>query len=113
MRKRKLGREREISAVGLGCMSFGGFYGAADDATSLRTLGAALDCGVDFWDVADVYGEGRCEVLIGRFFRERPSARQRVTLATKFAIRRLPDGARTFDNSAEYMAECLEASLKR
>jgi aryl-alcohol dehydrogenase-like predicted oxidoreductase len=94
-------------------MSFGGFYGAADDETSLRTLAEALDLGVDFWDVADVYGNGRCESLIGEFFRGHPGSRRRVTLATKFAIRRTPDATRVQDNSAKYMAECLEASLKR
>ena len=112
MRSRRLGRG-QISAVGLGCMSFGGFYGVADDKTSLSTLAQALDLGVDFWDVADVYGNGRCESLIGQFFRDHPGARNRVTLATKFAIRRTPDGTRVQDNSARYMAECLEASLKR
>ena len=112
MRRRRLGQGK-VSAVGLGCMSFGGFYGAADDKTSLRTLADALDLGVDFWDVADVYGNGRCENLIGEFFRHHPGARKHVTLATKFAIRRTPDGTRLQDNSAEYMAASLEASLKR
>ena len=114
MQKRTLGRGgKAISAVGLGCMSFGGFYGATDDETSLRALSAALDAGVDFWDTADVYGMGRSEKLIARFFKENPGAREKVTLATKFSIRRLPDGSRAHDNSAGYMAQALEASLAR
>ena len=114
MQKRKLGRNGpEISAVGLGCMSFIGFYDPADDATSLKTLATALDVGVDFWDTADVYGMGRCENLLGRFFRENPGSRESVTLASKFSIRRMPDGSRAHDNSPEYIAQALEASLKR
>ena len=114
MQRRQLGRDgASVSAVGLGCMSFGGFYGPTDEATSLRTLAAALDHGVDFWDTADVYGAGLSETILGKFFGQNPGSRERVTLATKFSIRRMPDGARGFDNSAEYMATALEASLKR
>ena len=114
MQRRQLGRDGvSISAVGLGCMSFGGFYGPTDEATSLATLGAALDYGVDFWDTADVYGMGLSETIIGKFFAQNPGSRERVTLGSKFSIRRMPDGARGFDNSAEYMATALEASLKR
>jgi aryl-alcohol dehydrogenase-like predicted oxidoreductase len=94
-------------------MSFGGFYGPTDEATSLHTLAAALDYGVDFWDTADVYGMGLSETLIGKFFKQNPGSRERVTLATKFSIRRFADGTRGFDNSADYMASALEASLKR
>jgi aryl-alcohol dehydrogenase-like predicted oxidoreductase len=72
-----------------------------------------LDYGVDFWDTADVYGMGLSETIIGKFFKQNPGAREKVTVASKFAIRRGPDGSRVFDNSADYMATALEASLKR
>jgi len=114
MQKRRLGRDGvSISAVGFGCMSFAGFYGPTDEATSLDALGRALDYGVDFWDTADVYGMGLSETYIGKFFKENPGAREKVTLATKFSIRRMPDGTRAHDNSPAYMREALEASLKR
>jgi aryl-alcohol dehydrogenase-like predicted oxidoreductase len=114
MQRRQLGRDGvSVSSVGFGAMSFAGFYGATDEATSLQTLGAALDLGVDFWDTADVYGMGLSETIIGKFFRENPGAREKVTLASKFSIRRMPDGSRGFDNSADYMATALEGSLKR
>jgi len=45
-----------VPAVGFGCMSFGGFYGATNEADSMRTLARALELGVDFWDTANVYG---------------------------------------------------------
>ncbi|RBP09836.1 aryl-alcohol dehydrogenase-like predicted oxidoreductase [Roseiarcus fermentans] len=113
MQQRRFGADGSVSAVGLGCMSFGGFYGAASEDESLRTLARALELGVDFWDTANVYGDGVSETVIGKFLAEDRGRRARVTLATKFAIRRTPDGKRGFDNSAAHMRESLDASLKR
>ena len=113
MKRRRFGPNGEVSAVGFGCMSFAGFYGATTEADSLTALARALDLGVDFWDTANVYGEGLSETLIGKFFAEDPSRRNTVTLATKFGISRTPDGARTFDNSAEHIRKSLEGSLRR
>lgn len=111
--RRRVWRHGTVSAVGFGAMSFGGFYGPTNEAESIRTLGRALDLGVDFWDTANVYGDGLCERLIGKFLAENPSRRSGVTLATKFAIRRRDDGARFFDNSAAHIREALEGSMKR
>ncbi len=73
MQRRELGRGGvSISAVGFGCMSFAGFYGPTDEATSLNALAKALDYGVDFWDTADVYGMGLSETYIGKFFKAEP-----------------------------------------
>ena len=94
-------------------MSFGGFYGPTSEADSMRALARALDLGVDFLDTADVYGDGLCEHVIGKFLAEDKSRRARVTLATKFAIRRRDDGARFFDNSAAHIREALDGSRKR
>lgn len=104
---------RGASRVGLGCMSFGGFYGPSDEVETQETLARALDLGVTFWDTADIYGDGVSETRIGAFFAANPGARDRVVLATKFAIGRGPDGRRTVDNSPAYMRKSLEASLKR
>jgi aryl-alcohol dehydrogenase-like predicted oxidoreductase len=94
-------------------MSFGGFYGPTNEAESMRTMAKALDFGVDFWDTANVYGDGLCEQLIGKFLAEDKSRRARVTLATKFSIRRRDDGSRFFDNSAAHIREALDGSRKR
>ena len=40
----------------------------------MRTLARALDLGVDFWDTANVYGDGLCEQVIGKFLAEDPGA---------------------------------------
>jgi aryl-alcohol dehydrogenase-like predicted oxidoreductase len=111
--RRRVWRHGTVSAVGFGAMSFGGFYGPTDEGESLRTLAGALDLGVDFWDTANVYGDGICEQVIGKFLAEDKSRRRRVTLATKFAIRRRDDGARFFDNSAAHIREALDGSRKR
>src|ERR1700727_3422202 len=111
--QRRVWRHGTVSAVGFGCMSFGGFYGPTNEVESMQTLARALDLGVDFWDTANVYGDGLCEQIIGKFLAEDKSRRARVTLATKFAIRRRDDGARFFDNSAAHIRQALDDSRKR
>ena len=111
--RRRVWRHGTVSAVGFGAMSFGGFYGPTDEESSMRTLARALELGVDFWDTANVYGDGLCEKVIGKFLAEDPGRRSKVTLATKFAIRRRDDGARFFDNSPAHIREALEGSMKR
>jgi aryl-alcohol dehydrogenase-like predicted oxidoreductase len=113
MRRRRFGQSRTVSAVGFGCMSFGGFYGATTESDSMRAMARAVELGVDFWDTANVYGEGVSETLIGGFLAEDRARRAKITLATKFAIRRLADGTRTFDNSPQHIRESLEGSMKR
>jgi aryl-alcohol dehydrogenase-like predicted oxidoreductase len=109
MQTRKLGKDGpEIGAIALGCMSFAGFYGAATVEESHRTLARALELGVTHLDTAKIYGEGVSEEIIGSFIKTHPN---RFTIATKGGIRTAP--ARGFDNSAEYLRECLEGSLKR
>jgi aryl-alcohol dehydrogenase-like predicted oxidoreductase len=112
MKRRPLGRTGcDVSAIGLGCMGMSEFYGPSDDAQSLDTLAAALDLGVDFLDTADIYGHGRNEELVGRFLKDK---RDRIVLATKFAIVRDPKtDARRIDNSPAYIRQACEASLKR
>ena len=70
-----------VSAIGLGCMSLSGIYGAADDAESEELIRHAIDHGVDHLDSSDMYGWGHNEEVIGRAIKGR---RDRVVLATKF-----------------------------
>jgi aryl-alcohol dehydrogenase-like predicted oxidoreductase len=58
-----------------------------DESDALALLHAAADTGVDFFDTADVYGDGRSETLVGRFLKERKD--DGVFVATKMG-RRLP-----------------------
>ncbi len=101
--------DTKISRIGLGCMNFCGFYGKSDQATSFRCLDAAADHGITFLDTAEIYGHGRSETLIGDYLRQ---SGNRFKIATKAGIR-FRDGQRGFDNSAAYLREALEGSLKR
>jgi aryl-alcohol dehydrogenase-like predicted oxidoreductase len=72
MRRRTLGRTgREVSEIGFGAWQIGADRGDVAEDEALRTLHAAADAGVTFFDTADVYGDGRSERLIGRLLRER------------------------------------------
>ena len=60
MKFRKLGFTNEkVSAVGLGCMGMSYAYGPTDEKESIATLNRALDLGINFWDTADRYGDGK------------------------------------------------------
>jgi aryl-alcohol dehydrogenase-like predicted oxidoreductase len=88
MQYRPLGRTGlDVSAVSFGAWAIGGFWGPVDDAESMRALHAAADAGINFFDTADVYGDGHSERLIARFRRERPG--EHLIVATK-AGRQLP-----------------------
>lgn len=116
MQKRRLGAGGpEVGAVGLGAMSFGGVYGPTSEAESHATLAAALDLGMDHLDVANIYGMGVSERVIGSFLARQGKARAGLfRIATKASIARDPaTGARVIDNRPEHLAAELEGSLKR
>ena len=97
-----------MGAVGFGCMSFGGIYGATDKAESFAALERALDLGVTHLDTALIYGNGVSETIIGEFIKGHPG---RFTIATKAGIVSKPH--RHFNNRPEYLRGALESSLKR
>jgi aryl-alcohol dehydrogenase-like predicted oxidoreductase len=89
MRYRTLGRTGwNISEVGFGAWAIGGSWGKPDDAESMAALHRALDAGVNFFDTADVYGDGHSERLIARLRRER--AGEPFYVATKAGRRLSP-----------------------
>ncbi|MFC8454881.1 aldo/keto reductase [Kitasatospora sp. NPDC057223] len=101
-----------VGVQGLGCMGMSEFYGPTDTTEALATLDAALDAGVTLFDTADIYGAGHNEELIGPFVR---ANRDRVVLATKFAIERRADDPayRGVRNDAGYVRSAVDASLRR
>ena len=101
-----------VSVLGLGCMGMSEFYGASDDANSLKTLDAALALGVNFFDTADTYGLGHNEQLLGQWLKQQP--RESVVIATKFGIvREANTYERRIDNSPAYIRQACDASLQR
>ncbi|GAB2985237.1 aldo/keto reductase [Saccharothrix stipae] len=86
MENRNAGRVgRQVGVVGLGCWQLGADWGQVEESDALAVLHAAADTGVNFFDTADVYGDGRSETLIGKFLRERGDAG--ITVATKMGRR--------------------------
>ena len=111
MEKRLLGRDLDVSALGLGCMGMSEFYGEGDDAESIKVIQRAIALGVNFLDTADMYGVGKNEELVGKAIRGR---RDDVVIATKFGNVRGPKGERLgISGRPEYVRSACEASLKR
>ena len=84
MKYRTFANKEQLSAIGLGCMSMSHAYGVPDDPESIETLHLALDLGINFWDTADVYGNGKNEELISNVLR---TNRDKIFIATKFGFR--------------------------
>src|SRR5579863_2742393 len=91
MRRRPLGRTGfEVSEISFGAWAIGGTWGEVDDRQSLRALHQAVDAGINFFDTADVYGDGRSERLIARLRKER---RETIYVTTKSGRRLAPHTA--------------------
>jgi aryl-alcohol dehydrogenase-like predicted oxidoreductase len=88
MHFRPLGRTGwQVSEISFGAWAIGGEWGQVSDDESLATLHKAVECGVNFIDTADVYGDGHSERLIARFKKQ---CKEEFFVATK-AGRRLPE----------------------
>lgn len=110
MKYRTLCNNEQLSAIGLGCMSMSHAYGAPNDDESIATLNHALDLGINFWDTADVYANGKNEELIAKVLAPN---RKKIFIATKFGYTMNADYTSTFNASPAYMKEAVEKSLKR
>ena len=114
MKTRALGKNGpEITALGVGAMSFTNFYGTTTDENSQSILKAALDTGVTHIDTANVYGMGRSEEQIGLFLKANPGARDGFHIATKASITKDDDGNRCFRNTFAHFEAELDKSLQR
>jgi len=96
----------KVSRVALGTMSFGG---DADEATAAAIWRAARDAGVNLFDCADVYNEGRSEEMLGRLMR---GERDQVVIATK-AYFPMGNGANDRGASRYHLVRAVDASLRR
>src|SRR5579871_3011294 len=101
----------KLSAIGLGCMSMNHAYGQPDNEESIATLEEALALGINFWDTADIYGNGANEELISRVLQPN---RKKVFIATKFGFLSYTESKLGgFDGSPAHIRQAIEASLRR
>ncbi|MBM1107019.1 aldo/keto reductase [Aurantibacter crassamenti] len=109
MKKRNLGKNGfEVSEVGLGCWQIGGNWGDGIEKTkAFEILTEAVSNGVTFFDTADVYGDGKSEMLIGEFFK---SSNANIKIATKFgrSSNVFPD-----NYNEQALRDSVESSRKR
>lgn len=97
MQYRTLGRTGfNVSCISVGCWAIGGSWGKVDDEESMGALHRALDLGVNFFDTADVYGDGRSERLLARLRSERSEP---FYVATKAGRRLSPHVAAGYDKA--------------
>jgi aryl-alcohol dehydrogenase-like predicted oxidoreductase len=108
MQYRELGRTGyKVSTISFGAWAIGGAWGSVEDKDSLAALHRSLDLGVNFFDTADVYGDGRSERLLAQLRKER---KEKFYIATK-AGRRLPKQVAS-GYSRENLTAFIERSLK-
>ena len=100
--------EIAIGEIGLGCWQLGGSdWGNLDDSLAFGILSTAVDAGINFFDTADVYGNGRSETLIGQFLKH---SSQEIFVATKLGR---AGGLYPGNYTAAGLRAATEASLKR
>jgi aryl-alcohol dehydrogenase-like predicted oxidoreductase len=93
-----------VSVVGVGCNNFGG---RIDEKHTKEVIEAALGAGINFFDTADMYANGKSEELLGRYLGPR---RSEVIIATKFGNEMDGQGSGA---RPEYVTKALDASLQR
>ena len=104
---RPLGRTGyNVSTISFGAWAIGGTWGPVEDADSLKALHRAVDLGVNFFDTADVYGDGHSERLLARLRRERSEP---IVVATKAGRRLNPHNADGYNR--ENLTRFVERSL--
>jgi aryl-alcohol dehydrogenase-like predicted oxidoreductase len=102
----------QFSAVGLGCWAAGGskVWNGSDDTQMIRTIQRAVELGVNFFDVAPVYGFGHAETILGEALRGK---REQVMIATKCGLRWDDAGHITNDLHPDTIRAEIDDSLRR
>jgi aryl-alcohol dehydrogenase-like predicted oxidoreductase len=108
MQYRELGRTGwHVSTISFGAWAIGGTWGTVSDDDSLAALKHAVECGVNFFDTADVYGDGRSERLLAELKRNR---KDEIIIVTKAGRRLEPHTASGYNR--ENLTAFVERSLE-
>ena len=111
MQYRELGRTGwKVSTISFGAWAIGGTWGKVKDDESISALHRALDLGVNFFDTADVYGDGHSEQLLAKLRRLRRERSEIFYVATKAGRRLNPHIAAGYNK--ENLTTFVESSLK-
>jgi aryl-alcohol dehydrogenase-like predicted oxidoreductase len=107
MKYRRLGKTGfEVSEVSLGTWQLGEGWGSVSETDAIRVLETAIGSGVNFFDTADVYGDGRSERIIAQVLGARS---EKIYVATKAGRRLQPHTAEGYNK--KNLTEFVERSL--
>ena len=112
-----------VSRIAHGCMRIGGTWdhaplSSATEKVADAAVGAAIDCGINFFDHADIYTCGKSEEVFGRILKASPGLRERIVLQSKVGIRFATDAYASgepsrYDFSHDHIIRSTEAILRR
>lgn len=95
-----------VSEVALGCMRM-----ADKDVNEAKTIiKTAIDCGINFYDHADIYGKGQSEIIFGQAIKELGVDRSSIIIQSKCGIDQVNG---TFNYSKDYILESVDGILDR
>jgi L-galactose dehydrogenase len=103
----------KVSRLSFGASSLGGVFSPVDESQAIRAVHAALDCGINYFDVAPAYGGTLAETVLGKALKD--IARSRYFLSTKVGKYTKPGcyGCDTLDYSRRRIRASLEESSRR
>lgn len=104
MKNIEIGGKFTASALSLGCMRMGGLDANRVDAI----MDTALECGIDFFDHADIYGGGSGETVFGEYLKRHNGVRDKMMIQTKCAL-----GGGQYNFSKEHILKSVDGSLSR
>lgn len=108
MEYREFGRTGwQVSAISFGAWAIGADWGQVSEPDAMAALHEAVDRGINLFDTADVYGDGRSERLISRLRKERSEALYVITKAGRRLNPHVADGY-----NRENLTRFVERSLK-
>lgn len=104
--------QEEISAIGVGTWNMGGDWDSSDEKKAIEVVHGAIDMGINFFDVAPVYGMGVSETVLGKALKD-GGRRNRVLIATKAGLPWDENGQTRNDLTKESLLKEVDDSLTR